>query len=718
MKKLISILMIVTMLFACITIPAAADEGLNYDLDKALEIVKEKLDLNTEGYDFNSSYSENFYNGRKVWDLHWYKSYGNGESISVTLDAMTGEIINYNTWGPYQENYRKLPKYSKEQALEVAQEFLNKIAPEKLEEVTLFENPYDRYAFYNEYYYFNFNRKINDIPFDSNNISIGIDKNTLKVRTFYLNWDNGTFPSVEDVIGKDAAKKAFAEKQGIELSYQLIYPEPNKPQAILVYTTKGNSPIDAITGELIYNAYYYPPYYGGGYYEKMAYSSYAYDRPVVTEEEQKDIDKKSTYITKEKAVEIVRAQLPEVDSYTQTHASLNPSYGTENATWNLNWNKNDDKSGKYAYISASVDAVTSELKSFYKGDSDMYNTDGKEAKITEEQGKEIAADFLKKIQPEKFASAEYYKYENNFNPQYPQPVYNYNFIRKENGVFCNFNSLYVSVSAYTGEIVNYSYYWINVDLPKVDKIIDLDKAYEALYTKGDMVLRYIKQYDYSAGMEKSEIKLAYVLDNFYGMIDANTGTIIGYDGKELLDVYEPFSFTDIEGHAAEADIQLLLEVGVLDPVSSEFAPDENILQKDFVKMLVKSMEPPYRYYPMYDMSKPEAEYDYYYQTAIQKKLITERDKNPDGYVTKQDAAKMLVRALGYGYIADKANLFVMPFEDSNQIARSYRGSVVIADELGIFKAVERKFGPKKLLTRGESATALVNYLKVDTTINE
>ncbi|MFZ5352862.1 MAG: YcdB/YcdC domain-containing protein [Bacillota bacterium] len=721
MKKLISFITVLALLAAYVIIPAAADETLNYDLEKALEIVKEKLELVTDGYEFNSSYSENYYNGRKVWDMHWYKSNGTGESMSATVDAMTGEIINYYSWLPGNQTYRKLPKYTQEEALKVAEEFLNRICPDKVENVKLYEDPYAKlYGYYNENYTFNYIRYIDGISFDGNNIYIGIDKNTLKVRNFNLNWDNSELPDISKVISKFSARKVLEEKQGLELTYQLIYPEgEKKPNAILTYSLKGNTPIDAITGELIYNSYYYPQHYSSYYgYEKMALARASMDSAVViTPEEQKEVEDTSKFITKETAIEAVKVYLPNVDEYVLSHANLNPSYGTENAQWYFNWNKNDEKSGKYAYISAAVDAITGEVKNFHKGDSDMYNTEGKEVVYTEEQGKEIAAEFLKKIQPEKFALTENYKYENNYPPDYKQPIYNYSFIKKVNGVFASFNSLYVGVSAYTGEIVSYSFYWVNVDLPSSENVITLDAAYDSLYKKADMALKYLKQYDYSTGMEKSAIKLAYVLDGFYGLIDANTGEIIGYDGKPYVEPSaEPFKFTDIEGHAAEADINLLLEVGVLDTASKEFAPDDKILQKDFIKMLVKATESPYNYYPMYDSSgKALDEYDYYYQVAIQKKFISENEKSPDGYLNRQEASKMIVRALGFGYLAEKSGMFMIPFEDSNQVFKAYKGYIVIAEEFGIFTAVENKFNPKQVLTRGDAATAIVNFLKIDLT---
>ena len=39
---------------------------------------------------------------------------------------------------------------------------------------------------------------------------------------------------------------------------------------------------------------------------------------------------------------------------------------------------------------------------------------------------------------------------------------------EENGINCPFNSINVGVNLFTGEIVNYSYWWIDVELPSPD----------------------------------------------------------------------------------------------------------------------------------------------------------------------------------------------------------------------------------------------------------
>ncbi len=714
MRRVISIITIVALLFAFTIVPVNA-AGAKYDLKQAIQIAKEKLELITEGYEFNSSYSENYINGRSVWELYWYNKSGNGESISVIVDASTGEIVSYNNWEASSETYSKLAKYSKDEALKAAEEFINKICPEKLQESKLKENIYDKMNYlYNDHYNFNYIRVVNGIDFDGNSINVGIDKNTLKVKFFYTAWDSVTFPGAESILSIDDVKKVFAEKQGLKLTYQLVYPkDSDKPAVKLVYILNSNFPIDAITGELIHNLYYHPFHAN----EKMAMDSGLGFSGSMTEQEQKEIDDTSKYIAKDKAIAASKVYLPEIEKLTLSSANLYAGYGTENASWYLSWNSSDAKTGKYTYISVTVDAVTAEVKSFYKSGSDDYNTTGKEQKYTEEQGKKIAAEFLNKIQPDKFKQTAYQKNDYPMLPEgYVNPVYNYSFVGVKNDIYCPFNSLNVGVNLFTGEIVNYSYWWVDIELPSSDNIISLEKAYESMYENSNLVLNYIKKFEYLRGMEKSEVKLAYVLNNFNGMIDANTGDIIGYDGTPYEENSGVTKFTDIEGHEAENDINTLISAGIIQTDNTEFNPDSEILQKDFVKYLIKAAEP--YYYPAYDKSKYSTEYDYYYELAAQKKLITENEINPDGFVSRQEASKMLVRALGYGFIAEKSKLFVSPFSDSASISKSYRGYVVIANELGIFETNNKKFNPKVLLTNGKAATALVNFLKVETTLSE
>ena len=109
------------------------------------------------------------------------------------------------------------------------------------------------------------------------------------------------------------------------------------------------------------------------------------------------------------------------------------------------------------------------------------------------------------------------------------------------------------------------------------------------------------------------------------------------------------------------------------------------------------------------------EYDTYYDTAIQKNILTEKQKSPEAIVTRQDAAKLIVRAMGMGYLAEVGNIYKLTFKDAEKIVNQYKGYAAIAEGLKIMSPISGNFSGTTQLTRGQSASLIINYLKVDVT---
>ncbi|AIS52062.1 propeptide PepSY amd peptidase M4 [Thermoanaerobacter kivui] len=704
MKKFISIAIALAFLFT-LMIPsnmAQAQADTKISLKQAIEIAKEKLGIGESGYEFNSSYNE--YANKKYWNLNW-NSTSKG-SISVTVDADTGRITNFYSWTPAQQSELRIPKYTQEEAKKVAVEFIQKLVPDLFKQTKENTSVNNYSSYYSPDYSFTFERIVNGIPFPSDSIYVSVNKSTLKVTSYYLNWNDYSFPEPKDIISKEKAIEIFKEKLGIELMYNLVYDQVygSEPKAVLVYGIFQNAPIDAKTGKIIRNDYYYEPMYGGGGGEGMSSQK-------LSPEEQKAVDNAEKYISKDKAIEIVKNSLPFPlgSEYKLTNVNLYTGYdyppAKSNPMWSLYWSYNKDN--KYYYVSATVDAATGEFKSFFKGGPDDNMQDKKPA-YTEEEMKKTAEDYLKKIVPDKFSKTEYQNINPENNKMIEMPTYSFRFVEKANGILCPFNNISVTVSPYTGEIVGYALSWTDVKLPSSENIISLDEAYKILFENAEFSLMYAPNYDYKSPDKPPTINLVYQL-NFYNYIDAKTGQIIDYSGKPVVKKSET-TFKDIDGNWAEKDIKLLVQIGIIDTKDDKFYPEHNILQKDFIKMLIKAIQPPY-----YDPIPPKSsdEYSYFYDVAIQKKIITEKEKKPDTLVTREQAAKYLVNALGAGYIADLNDIFVINFKDADKISSSSKGYIAIVSGLKIMRGSNGYFYPDLYLTRAEAAAVLVRYLQIN-----
>ncbi|MHB1391667.1 MAG: YcdB/YcdC domain-containing protein [Clostridia bacterium] len=717
MKKIISIITLTAILFSMLLagpVSAAVDSKL--ELKKAIEIAKTAFDFDAANHDFNSSYSETKY-GRKLWYLNWNSTLGSGSSISVAVDAGTGEIINMNQWENNTAPAKKIPKHTRDEALKLAEELVKKLHPDKFNNTELldeYQNNLFRPVYGNDIYSFYFMRNVEGVDFQDNGIQVQIDKNTLKVRYFSLEWDTVIpIPDSKKAIKVDAAKKIFAEKLGLELAYQMLYPNnTGDPKLILVYTQKNtNNPIDALTGEIIIQPYYGAMY---GMQEKYALGGSA-DRGVYmpTPQEQKVIDDSNKYISKEKAIEILKKYVAVDSKYNMDNSSLYGGQSFESATWNFSWNYADKENNAFYYIYGAVDAVTGEVKNFNISSSENEYKPNITPKYTPVQCKEIAEKFLQEIQPVKFKNSEYREqYYDTYMKLQNVANYNMNFIRKENGVSVPANNLNVTVNAYTGKVIGFNMTWNNLEFPDVKGVISLEDAYKTLYAKHDLMLKYIRIYDYNRYNESMIIKLAYMLDNFNGMIDAKSGQFINYSGKPIVEANK-VTFTDIAGHKFEKDIKLLAELGIIDSTESKFNPDTKILQKDFIKLLMKATQP--EYYPIPYATSDSSEYDRYYESAINQNILAKKDKNPEACVTRLEASKMMIKALGVGFLADYGNIFVSNLKDANTVPTKDIGYVSIANVLGLVDTAEGYFKPNLELTKADTAGMLIKYLSVEKT---
>ena len=701
MKKLISLLVILAMLFTFLPSSSALAQGSSkLTQTQALEIAKTKLGLVTDGYNFNASYTEDT-NGRKTYSFNWESKKQPGGSINVSIDADTGEILNFYQWDYKNSTAGRIPKYPKSRAQETAEALIKKLEPDKFKEMCISDDT-QNVDYSNDTYSFRYIRKVNGIPFDSNGVSINVDKNTLKVRSYNFSWNNEVLPDASKAMNLEDAKKIFKEKLGIELACNLIYRYDTKTKkVILVYRLKnGNSPIDAISGEIINSPYIYPD-------EKMYDMGVKGTSSSTTPEEQKVLDDTSKYITKDNAVAAVKKITDINDKYTLNGAGLYYDSMTGLASWNLSW-QYSDSNNSYGYISASVNALTGEVIDFSISGSDIDYDKDDAPKISKDEAKKVADDFVKAQQPSKFDKVEQ---RNSYDSVImgKEPVisyYQFYYVRKETDSFntftCPFANFNISVSAYTGKVMRYSMNWPEAELPSTEGAMTLDNAYNNLFSKVNLSLKYVPYYE--DGKSNPQIKLAYVLDSYSGMFDAKTGVILDSNGDPVKN-YKPAVFTDIKGNASENDIKLLQELGVIRDQDTKFRPYDKILQKDFIKMLVLSSDP-YSYVS-------NDSYDKYYETAIQRSIISAAEKKPDSTVTRQQAARMILRTMGFGYIANLSNIYVLPFKDAKYIGSSYKGYVAIASGLKILVAKSGYFYPTQNLTRGQAATCLINYLRLN-----
>ena len=77
---------------------------------------------------------------------------------------------------------------------------------------------------------------------------------------------------------------------------------------------------------------------------------------------------------------------------------------------------------------------------------------------------------------------------------------------------------------------------------------------------------------------------------------------------------------------------------------------------------------------------------------------------PDAAISREDMAVILVRALGYQSVAEKAASYALPFTD----VKNNKGYVTVAYDIGLTNGVSAtQFAPAASATREQAATMLV-----------
>jgi len=485
-----------------------------------------------------------------------------------------------------------------------------------------------------------------------------------------------------------------------------------------------------------------------------------------SENELKRMQELAGYIKVEDADKIVRSytDLAIDDSFTLSSYSTGYSYQPYTDTadrpvvWNLSYT-GVVREGDFSPLTAraTVNAVTGELVSFssYRY-YDHFDKDGNFVKpvlkIEKEKAEKLADNFLEKVQPEKYDDlavasvsttnsftykAKDYGNDDGYNDgvYYTSLAASYN--RTHNEIQVMGNSASVTVDCVEGKITNYSVSWTdNLTFESEKAEIDAETALDIYLENSDVKLEYIhytvylydeaavkaadtnmvsgKYYGGDVIETRDETRLVYAFSCPFYAVSAVSGKPIDHNGEEYVhQIYEKFDgFNDIDGHWAQEKIELLSDIGVV-IASESFRPDEAITQKEFIAMLmaVTNHHPIIYRYSDIDANLSalveEMKYSNYY--------IPEKDDDivPEAPLMRKDAAKFIMRGMGYEKIATLGNIFKTDFADNDAIDTDYIGYAALAQALGIISGSHGCFNGDENITRAESVILICNYMNAE-----
>ena len=679
-RKFISLFLILCLIFS-INIKVSAAETDSNSLEKAILHAKNIVDIPNDYNNFTHYLSENnnYSNGTSLWRLSWSTTGDNHKEISISIDE-DGNLYDFNKY-ENSDSVNGLANISKAKGEETAKEFLEKVFQsniDKMKKVNEISNDYTSDSFS-----YRFQQFSNDIPISFSLVTVGVNKYTGEVSSFYRENPPITtieYPSSNNIINFDSAKNSYINNIGISLKYYSNYDYNKKALNIFpAYSINSTSKaIDAKSGQPI-ELYNENKFYDNLKADGSSMES-ANDSNDLTPEENDAINNVSNLITKENAEKIIKDNVDSITSNEKiTDSSLRKNSINNNYIWEIMFNN--------AY--GNVDAKSGELLSFYS-----YSNDQNENKnVSESDAKNIAENFLKKVALDKFNQTKYSE-SSAISLNDNNDFYSFKYTRQVNGIDFVNNSLSIQVNKRNGKITEYNNTWYdNASFPDINNIISKGSAFDKINYWGKFALEY-------SLISEGKAALVYNFTNLDGscLINPIDGTRLGYNGKPYNDNNIIPKYSDIKGHASENIINALLDNGYYIK-GNQFNPDNNITQINFLKYLYSPVQNYYNDDELYNM-------------AINNGVLEKDEKSPESPISTQDAAKFIVRYLKYDKIAEHSEIFNNPFKDT--ISEEYKGYASICFGLGIIKGDDNgNFNGTKNITNADASQIIYNLLLIN-----
>lgn len=683
---------------------------------------------------------------RSYWSLDFVKK-ANGKqlgSIHASLDAESGQLLSFNEYT--NQGKGGAPTYplkvNREAAIGLAETFIGQVA-----------EPYSSGIKLNETFGINllppltgdvihqlrFDRVVNGVTFPANYIQVDMDSEG-RVNRYEVEWDDSlTFPTATGTISAEEAEKEIRETAVPELHYTMAHGPQLDAMPQLSYRL-GALAIDAKTGErsegLVLD----------GYRNGTASEEPLTDKPLGTKP-------KPGKLTEAEAIEAVKKAFALPDDFKLEAASyleyMDEATGKMKAGWELNWNI--EKDGRQIGSAwANVNGDTGHIQSFYQyGKEPAQGTTG----ITLAEAMAKASEAVKKQLPWLTDELHIIKPRpEQYEGRNPEEInsYSISFQHRVFGAIVDYDNVSVGIDARTGAVQSFEAYVHDIAYPaKKPAVIAAADAVDKFLDFYDIKLQYRLNQMYwwdgqpipmekvnvliAAGeasdeelQAKTSVDLVYQLspkpvhESIY--LDAVTGEWRSEESGEPTTLELPRA-TDAEGHWAEQALQLMVAYKALDLEEGKVRPNQAITRGELIKMLVLASSGG-RFGYAYETAagdqaakasfadvSADSAYFAYVENALDNGLIDVGDGsfNPEGKVSRDEMAELIVRALGYNSLANVDPIFKASFKDEAQIANKGQAAIVVG--LKIMSLSNGYYLPEKQVTRAEASIAFYRYLQ-------
>ncbi|HYG60382.1 MAG TPA: YcdB/YcdC domain-containing protein, partial [Symbiobacteriaceae bacterium] len=622
-------------------------------------------------------------------------------------------IVNYSLEGKQQDQTGAL-KYSRGEAYKLAAQWLDKLGADVKASLQYLDDPLE-YGFYGggTVYRFHWDRMEQGYPVSNQGLDIVINATNGNLQSYYRNWGSTLQAKLpEAILEQSKADAAYQEQLPLLLQYQrFTKPGTEASEIRLVYRPlTGWFPSVGMDGKLLDNA-------------GQPLDVGTLPKTQLVPAADKPYQKPAQLLTADEALAVALAVSGRKDQPNNVNCN---EYGKETKTRTCEYSWNDQE--KQSYYSVQVDLVTGLVVNLSGWDRSMDRSYMEKfvPKVNKEQAYQMGVDFIRQFRPDLAGTALGTVYEEK---GYEGQIVNYRmqFQYTHEYVPIADRAATVQVDARTGTI---RYFWSEasteekVEYPAVEGLITTEKAIASFLTHKGLELRWVTFYDYEPYLKESETakepetKLVWVPRTILPVefIEAKTAALLDFRGRDVVELAKRPS--DIDGHFAQREIELLWARGVFELTDGKFNPNEVATAADLARwlVLVRGLQPYLSYdYAMSFGGKGAAAENFqrsaeapYLGAALQAGILLPEDfptdADPAEPISRELFALWSIRAMGYAEIAKMENRIEMSFQDKATIGARYANAVALLDGLNVLQA--EAFRPQAKITRAEAAQIL------------
>ncbi len=682
--------------------------------DEAIAIAKKHFGISAEMGEPNVSTQQS--RTGASWALQWQSPSKSAEKIAigVVVDAVTGTVLEYS-YSKDDPNAALQLSYTRAEAQAVAEEWLAKLVPAEYRmALRAVESPMNFGYYGGSVYQFRWMRTAGEYGVSRDGVTFTVDASTGQMVGYSLTWQpKADFALPEKVLTREEAEAAYGKqpmvlqymqftKRGTdETEWRLVYQpligrfgEMNQEGSLIDWN---GTPIDLAKKNQ---------------YQEVLASEKPYTAPAkpLSQEDALAIAKEVTGQTGE----------PNSSNYSETGEE------EKSQSWEFGWILNETEEKNRSEMHVRIDATTGLVTEFYNWGPYEPFEKGEKAPVSLEAAQEKAVAFIRTFRPDLAGNLRMHlsdPYEGREDDY--QPIsYSISFEWMKNGLPVSGRGLSLDIDARTGSV---RYFWgsgvpnsAKDEFPSAEAAVTPEEAMGIfLEQQGIEPVWYPFRPEGSSDVEQSMLVWAPGSRLSIRTIDAMTGAPLDYEGRNLIEASR--RPTDIAGHFAEREIELLWARGVFDLKDGKFSPDQAVSVEDLARWIVLSRG--LRPYIAYDFAGrggvateqaaklASNSSSAYFGAAMQNGIILPEDfegiEDLSGPVSRELFALWASRAMGYARIANMEARIEMTFTDKGQINPKFANAVAILGGLGIVSGdLQGNFAPQRSLTRGEAAKIL------------